>query len=137
MMINDLTQDAKWVSRITVSEHISQDKEWWAYAKRRLMSEFMENVMPDMIGDGLHHVMKFDYLVRDIPMGYGMKEYLMTCKHSVANVQRVIFAEIGAPSYAAVGGARYKVACRYCGNTLILDKRGACSACGGPAGGEK
>lgn len=27
-----------------------------------------------------------------------------------------------------------KKPCRYCGNALVLDGRGACNACGGPAG---
>ena len=128
----DTSQDGKWVARITVSEHISRDAGWWNYAKRNLMSQFMETIMPDMIGDGLHHVMKFDYVVRDL-QDYQGKEYLMMCKHSVAKIQNITI-----PDYrVSYMGYEYKSACRYCGNTLILDKRGGCSACGGPAGGVK
>jgi hypothetical protein len=110
------------------------DDNHWEYIKRELIRRYMSELFPPMIGDGLHHVMKFDYYKSE-PGPFDEVEYSLICRHSIAQMQNVTFYQAeNIDRY--IRAANLKPVCRFCGNTLKLDKRGGCSACGGPGNGE-
>lgn len=114
-------------------EMITKDPGAWERIKYQLMSHYMRDYLPAMIGDGNHHIMKFDYAVLPcVDFGYTddfMVEYRLYCLHSIADTQHITIPVVSFEQELLKEGA--KRACRWCGNVLVLDKRGGCSACGG------
>jgi len=123
------------VSVRVAKERIIRDPECWEYVKHELVYKYMSDLFPRMIGDGLYHVMKFDfYKNEDFEFDY--MQYDLICHHDIAQVQSIKLYETEQAINNYIHTAKLKPACRYCGNTLKLDKRGGCSACGGPGNGE-
>jgi hypothetical protein len=110
-----------------VSRHMLEKPGMWEHVRQVLMSQYMRDFLPEMIGDGHHHVMKFDYAIIDDRFGFEGVEYRLYCRHSIAEVERVRIATFE----EELRKENAKPACRWCGNILVLDKRGGCSACGG------
>ena len=123
---------SKFVATMRVSR--LYDSNHWEHIKRELIHEFLCELFPQMIDDGRYHVMKFDYYKAE-NQHLDMVEYSLICRHSIAQSQTVIYYEAD-PIQAYIKSAGLKPVCSYCGDTLKLDKRGGCSGCGGPAGGE-
>ena len=125
----------KYVARISASRRwLEDDPDAWERIKRDLIHQYMTELFPPMIGDGLYHVMKFDYFTQETPERFGTIDYALVCRHTTAIVRNVIIPEMPQVD-AYLRSSGMKPACSFCGNTLILDSRGGCKACGAPAGG--
>ena len=125
----------KYVARISASRRwLEDDPDAWERIKRDLIRKYMTELFPPMIGDGLYHVMRFDYYKQENYEGLGTIDYMLVCRHAIANVQNVTIPEMTRVD-AYLRSSGMKPACSFCGNTLILDSRGGCKACGAPADG--
>ncbi len=136
-MIESLTTDSKYCAVYHASaDMVERDPHAWEYIKRKLIQIYMGDLFPQMIDDGLYHVMKFDFYKSEVDRMRYTVEYRLVCKHSVARVQNMVIPELPEMnlSVKSMEKSGFKKACRYCGNALILSTRGACNACGGPAG---
>jgi hypothetical protein len=101
----------------------------WEYIKRQLDEIMLRDVFAPMIGDGLYHVIKADYLKDD---NYPIDAIIYYAKihHTIAQIQNIVIPSmVNIPETA-------RFICRWCGNVLKLDKRGGCMACGAPPGND-
>ena len=99
----------------------------WEYAKMEINYQLLEKVISPTLGDEEHHVFYSKYFKKYDPLRRATNIYLRL-DHSIAKTQEYVIAKIGEIPKDAIP------VCRYCGNELRIDKRGGCSACGGPAG---
>lgn len=127
--------DAKYCAAYTApADRLESDPDFWKHIKWQLIYRYMTDLFPEMIDDGKYHVMKFDFYKSEIDYMYRTVEYRLICRHSIAQTQHLVISEIQEREITAWKNAGYREACRWCGNALIISSRGACSACGGPAG---
>jgi hypothetical protein len=57
-----MTDNSKYAVTVTLSKSlIEDDPKHWEHVKQELIYKYMRDIFPEMIGDGKHHVMKFDY----------------------------------------------------------------------------
>ena len=102
----------------------------WKHAKKELAYQLLESVIAPTLGDEQYHVFHSKYFQDRDPMRRATNIYLKL-DHSIAQRQEIRIAEITTIPLSAIP------ICRFCGNELHVDRRGGCSACGGPVGWSK
>ena len=103
--------------------------QYFQEVRRKFSHELTKNIVEPIIDDGLYHVIKADIMRDETPISV---DFYMRLSHSIAKIRHYEIPEFNQLSARIPETA--KLACRYCGNVLTLDKRGGCSACGAPAG---
>jgi len=105
----------------------------WDYIKKELDMMMSRDIYSQLVGDGLYHVIKADYL-KDENCHPDIITYYARISHTVAQIRQVNIPSF--VEYYQIPATAREV-CRWCGNSIVLDKRGGCSACGGPGGSGK
>ena len=121
------------ISYIVSDLVLKTNPEIWKHVKQELVFRMTEKLIPDMIDDGNYHVLKFDIAQRRVD-DIRSTEYALIVNHSLAQYKNIMIPKIEQIEY---NGHKYERVCLHCGNKLIHDKRGSCSACGAPNGGYK
>ena len=127
--------EEKYISQIRLSKHVEMP---WDEIKKLLVYEMMNTIIQPMIDSGNYYAVKFDMVKRDSFDQFQdyYDEYAIIGRLSIAQEQRVIFPRM---EYLEVEyhGQKFSRICNFCGNALMLDRRGGCNACGAPNGGYK
>jgi len=95
----------------------------WEHIKRNLGQRAFDELFSLTIGDGLHHVIKSDYMKDEC---FDKTIYYLKIRHSIARVQSVNIQE-----FISIPETAVRI-CTYCGSVMNLDKRGCCATCGAP-----
>jgi len=102
--------------------------EQFAVVRERLYKQIGDHIIPTIIDSGKHHVLKIDMLRdEDVYDELDMTTFFIRGTHTIAREQHVtipVMDEFVIPETA-------RECCQWCGNYLVSDKRGGCSACGG------
>lgn len=121
--------EGTYASRLVIHRCLFENDERWGdfgFIKRRLFDSLGFEFFEGMIGDDLHHVLKFDIMKDEQAEQIA---YYLKIRHSVARMRTVTFAKMPDMDYSIPFTA--KKVCGFCGNIFVMDKRGGCSACGG------